>query len=77
MHLAVPKHDVLVIIFNTSDECFHFIGWIHRSNYLLRTCTQQYSSYVYCQFQTVFSPQIIILWFVAPQKDIYKKGNGL
>jgi len=26
MHLAVPKHDVLVIIFKKSDHCFHSIG---------------------------------------------------
>ena len=81
MHLTVPKHDVLVIIFNTSDECFHHIGWMHRPNYLLRICTQQYSSYVYCQFQTVFSPQIIILYFMSQQKKYtkremaYKKQN--
>jgi len=26
MHLAVPKHDVLVLILNQSDQCFHSIG---------------------------------------------------
>jgi len=28
---------------------------------LLRIGTQQYSPYIYCRFQTVSSPQIIIL----------------
>jgi len=26
MHLAVPKHDVLVIIRNYSDQCLYSIG---------------------------------------------------
>ena len=26
MHLAVHKHDVLVIILKISDQCFHSIG---------------------------------------------------
>jgi len=26
MHLAVPNHDVLAMIFKKSDECFHSIG---------------------------------------------------
>ena len=39
---------------------------------LLRIGTQQYSPYIYYQFQTVFSPQIIILYFMSQQK-IYTK----
>ena len=70
MHLAVHTHDV-VIILNNSDQCFHSIGWIHRPNYL-GVGTQQYSPYIYCQFQTVFSPEIIILYFISQQK-IYAK----
>jgi len=31
MHLAAPKHGVLVIFIK---NCFHCIGWIHRQNYL-------------------------------------------
>ena len=37
MHLAVPRHDVRVIILlflQKSDQCFYSIGWIHRPNYL-------------------------------------------
>ena len=71
MHLAVPKHDVLVKIFKNSDHSFRSIGWIHRPNYLGEG-TQQYSPYIYCQFQTVFSPEIIILYFISQQK-IYAK----
>jgi len=32
MHLTVPKHDVLVIIFKHSDHCFRSIGCIHGPN---------------------------------------------
>jgi len=32
MHLAVPKHDVLVLILNFSDQCCHSIGCTHNSN---------------------------------------------
>jgi len=34
MLLSVPKHDVLVIILNNSDQCFHSIGAIHIPTYL-------------------------------------------
>ena len=43
--------------------------------------TQQYSSYMYCKFQTVISPQMIILYFMSQQriyakrKIAYKKQN--
>ena len=65
MHLAVPKHNVLVII---------FVSFYRMNTYtkLLRIGTQQHSSYIYCQFQTVFSSQIIILYFMSQQK-IYTK----
>ena len=56
IHLAVPKHDSLVITFNNSDHCFHL-----RDEYMtkvLRIDTQQCSSYINCQFVTVVSPQI-------------------
>ena len=39
---------------------------------LLRIGTQQYSAYIYYQFQTVFSNQIIMLYFTSQQK-IYPK----
>ena len=48
---------------------------------LFRIGTQQYSSHIYCQFPTVFSPQIIILYFMSQQniyakmKIAYKKQN--
>jgi len=35
---------------------------------LLRIGTQQYSPYLYCRFQTVFSPQIIISNFMSQLK---------
>mgnify|MGYP000045936214 CR=1 FL=1 len=35
---------------------------------LLRIGTQQFNSYIHCRFQTVFSPQIIILCFMSQQK---------
>ena len=52
MHSAVPKYDVLVII------QFYRMSTLTK---LLRIGTQLYSAYIYCRFQTVFSPQIIIL----------------
>ena len=58
-YVFVPKHDVLVIILKHSDQCFHSIGWTKTK--LLRIGTQQYSPYIFCQFQTVLSRQIIIL----------------
>ena len=39
---------------------------------LLRICTQQYSPFIYCRFQTVFSPQIILL-YLKSQLQIYTK----
>ena len=39
---------------------------------LLRIGTQQYSPYIYCPLQTVFSPQIIISYFMS-QLKIYTK----
>jgi len=73
MHLAVPKHNVLVIILNNSDQCFRSIGCIHTPNYLELVP----NNIVYCRFQTVFSPQIIILFFDVTTTDIYKKKNCL
>ena len=40
---------------------------------LLRIGTQQYSPYIYCRFQTVFSPQIIILNFISQLKTYTKR----
>ena len=56
MLLAVPKHDVLVIILNNSvlilsDE---YIDQITKNRY-----TTISFLYIYCHFQTVFSPQIM------------------
>jgi len=48
---------------------------------LLRIDTHQYSTYIYCRFQTVFSPQIIIsnlnsqLKICTTTKIAYKKQN--
>ena len=68
MHLAVPKHNVLVIILKNSDQCFRSIGCIHTPNYLELVP----NNIVYCRFQTVFSPQIIII-FLMSQLKIYTK----
>ena len=45
---------------------------MNTSNKLLRIGTQQYSSYIYCRLQTIFSPQIIMLKCM-PQTKIYTK----
>ena len=39
---------------------------------VLRICTHQYSSYIYCTFQKVFSPQIMIVYFMS-RLNIYTK----
>ena len=54
----VPQHDVLVIILKHSDQCFYSIGWINRPNYL--EWVHDNIVLIYSQFQTVFSPPIII-----------------
>ena len=41
---------------------------------LFRIGTQQYSPFVYCRYQTVFLPQIIILNFISQLKR-YTKGK--
>jgi len=46
---------------------------MNTSTKLLRIVTQQYSSYIYCRFQTVFSPQIIILNFMSQLKIYLQK----
>jgi len=45
---------------------------MNTKNEFLRVGTQQYSPYIYCQFQTVYSPQIIILNFIS-QLKIYTR----
>ena len=65
MHLAVPKHDVFVIIVKNS------IGWLHRPNYLEYIHNNIVS--IYCQFQTVCLPQVIILNFMSQLKKYTKE----
>ena len=78
MHLAVPKHDVHVIILNCSDQCVHSIGWIHRPTYLellhMNIVPIYIYIYIYCRLQTVFSTQLIILHFIS-QLKMYTKGK--
>jgi len=54
MHLTVPKNDVLVIILKHSDQCSHYIGGIHRPNYLeyvhndiVPTCIADFKQYFF------------------------------
>ena len=49
---------------------FHSIGWIHRQTYLEYVHNNIVP--IYCQLQTVFSPQIIVLYFMTQQRFIQK-----
>mgnify|MGYP007091677928 FL=1 len=44
---------------------------------LLRIGTAQYSSSIYCQFETVFSPQIIIILKSMSQLKIFKQKRKI
>jgi len=44
MHLAVPKHDVLVTILKHSVQCFHSIGSIYKPNYLFHKHTLNFEN---------------------------------
>ena len=50
MHLAVPKHNVLVIIHKISDQCLYPINWIVYWRYLINTC----NFIVYCFQSSIF-----------------------
>ena len=46
MHLAVPKHDVLVTILIYSVQCLHSIGSIYKPNYLEKVYTNIVPIYI-------------------------------
>ena len=73
MHLAVPKHDVLVII---CKHCVHSISWIHRPNYLGYVHNNKIAIYILPISNTTITSNNNIIFYVTT-KDIYKKGNSL